>query len=168
MSARGNSIKSTRENVEEFKEQKFVAQMSMNNDDQSELAIKKKKTEVMRESIRVKQMSLKIRNVESDDDSQEGENSDIEISEDEKELAREEKFVNQFERVMKGTNKKLQGELMKAKKQINIIEDDYLHEDHVKVAYDVYNMTIMANMTRDCSPLSLVFSLRQCIVVFLL
>ena len=69
---------------------------------------------------------------------------------------------------MKGTNKKLQGELKKARKQINIIEDDYLHEDHVLVAYDVYNMTILANMTRDCSPLSLVFSLRQCIVVFLL
>ena len=52
-------------------------------------------------------MSQVNKDVESDDNSQEGENSDIEVSEDEKELAREEKFVSQFERVMKGTNKKL-------------------------------------------------------------
>lgn len=61
----------------------------------------------MRESIRAKQMSQVVKDIESDDNSQEGENSDIEVSEDEKELAREEKFVSQFERVMKGTNKKL-------------------------------------------------------------
>lgn len=33
---------------------------------------------------------------------------------------------------------------------------------------DVYNLTIAANMTKNCSPLSLVYCLRQCIVVFLL
>ena len=43
-----------------------------------------------------------------------------------------------------------------------------MHEDPVIIPFDVYNLTIAANMTKDCSPLSLVFCLRQCIVVFLL
>ena len=61
---------------------------------------------------------------------------------------------------MNGTNKKLQGELKKAKNQIIIVEDDYLHQDLVIIPFDVYNLTIAANMTKDCSPLSLVFCLR--------
>lgn len=55
MSARNN----VEQNVEEFKEQKLVpiTRTSMNTDDQTELDLKKKKTQIMRESIRVKQMS---------------------------------------------------------------------------------------------------------------
>ena len=37
-------IMSARENKEEFKEQKLVPQKSVNTDDQTELALKKKKT----------------------------------------------------------------------------------------------------------------------------
>jgi hypothetical protein len=61
---------------------------------------------------------------------------------------------------MEGSNRKLQGELMKATKQILIVEDDYLHEDPVIITFDVYNLTIAANMTKDCSPISQVFCLR--------
>jgi hypothetical protein len=38
----------------------------------------------------------------------------------------------------------------------------------VTIPEDVYNLTIAANMTKYCSPVSLVFALRQCIMVFLL
>jgi hypothetical protein len=69
---------------------------------------------------------------------------------------------------MDGTNKKLKSELTRAKDKIIIVEDDYLHREVVKIPFDVYNLTIAANMTKDCSPLSLVFCIRQCIVVFLL
>ena len=69
---------------------------------------------------------------------------------------------------MDGTNKKLKSELTKAKDKIIIVEDDYLHREVVEIPFDVYNLTIAANMTKDCSPLSLVFCIRQCIVVFLL
>ena len=69
-------------------------------------------------------------------------------------------YESQYARVMNGTNKKLQGELKKAKNQIIIVEDDYLHQDLVIIPFDVYNLTIAANMTKDCSPLSLVFCLR--------
>ena len=90
------------------------------------------------------------------------------MEEPETDLVYEEKLEKQFNQVMKGTNKKLKGELKKAKDQIIIVEDDYLHEDIVEIPYDVYNLTIAANMTKDCSPLSLIFCIRQCIVVFLL
>ena len=61
---------------------------------------------------------------------------------------------------MEGTNKKLKDELENALEQVIIVEDDYLHKEVIKIPSDVYNLTIAANMTKDCSPLSLIFCLR--------
>jgi hypothetical protein len=69
---------------------------------------------------------------------------------------------------MNGENDVLKAKVIKAKSQITIIEDDYLHQEAVQITDDVYNLTIAANMTKYCSPVSLIFCLRQCIVVFLL
>jgi len=46
-------------------------------------------------------------------------------------------------------------------------ELDYLEDEEVDIAFDVYNMTIAANMTKTCSPVSLNLSLKFCIMVFL-
>lgn len=65
-------------------------------------------------------------------------------------------------------NELFKSQLKKAKDQIIVIEDDFMHQEVVKIQDDVYNLTIAANMTKYCSPLSLIYSLRQCIMVFLL
>ena len=76
-------------------------------DEIEDLRLKKIKTDKMRESIKLRMMISFNNNFSSDDDSQQGEISEVEISEDEAELKKEEKFVDQYERVMKGTNKNL-------------------------------------------------------------
>ena len=70
--------------------------------------------------------------------------------------------------MLKSNNTLLKNQIAKAKEQIIIIEDDYLYQEVLKIQDDVYNLTIAANMTKFCSPVSLIFCLRQCIMVFLL
>jgi hypothetical protein len=70
--------------------------------------------------------------------------------------------------VLDSRNELFKSQLKKAKDQIIVIEDDFMHQEVVKIQDDVYNLTIAANMTKYCSPLSLIYSLRQCIMVFLL
>ena len=69
---------------------------------------------------------------------------------------------------MNGENEGLKTKVRKAKDQITIIEDDYLYQEFVPISDDVYSLTIAANMTKYCSPVSLIFCLRQCIMVFTL
>ena len=59
-------------------------------------------------------------------------------------------------------------QLTKAKNQIIIIEDDFTFNEVVKINDDVYSLTIAANMTKFVSPVSLVYALQKCIMVFLL
>mmetsp|Transcript_3149 Transcript_3149/g.4804 ORF Transcript_3149/g.4804 Transcript_3149/m.4804 type:complete len:155 (-) Transcript_3149:317-781(-) len=47
-------------------------------------------------------------------------------------------------------------------------EVDFPLEESVQLSMDVYNLTIAANMTRTCSPMQLVFCLKQCFLVFIL
>ena len=39
------------------------------------------------------------------------------------------------------------------KKDVLIIEQDYLDDEHLEIAMDVYNIFIAANMTKNCNPL---------------
>jgi hypothetical protein len=61
---------------------------------------------------------------------------------------------------MNGNNQVLKTELKKAKEKVIIIEDDYLYQEIVTIPDDVYNLTIAANMTGYCSPVTLIFCLR--------
>ena len=38
--------------------------------------------------------------------------------------------------------------------------------EEVQIMADVYNWTIAANMTKNCSPIELNFCIRQCVFVF--
>ena len=42
----------------------------------------------------------------------------------------------------------------------------FLSNEPVSISDDVYALTIAANMTKTCSPMSLQFGIRQCIFVF--
>jgi hypothetical protein len=61
---------------------------------------------------------------------------------------------------MNGNNLMLKNQLKKAKDRVIIIEDDYMHHEIVNIPDDVYNLTIAANMTKYCSPVTLIFCLR--------
>jgi len=37
---------------------------------------------------------------------------------------------------------------------------DFLGGDKIEIKYDIYNLTIAANMTKNCSPFSLIFCLK--------
>ena len=62
----------------------------------------------------------------------------------------------------------MKAQLTVAKSQIIIIEDDFTYQEVVIIPEDIYNLTIAANMTKYCSPVTLIFALRQCLMVFLL
>lgn len=51
--------------------------------------------------------------------------------------------------------------------RIKVIEADYLHREVVLIPDDVYNLTIAANMTKNVSPISLQFAIKQCLFVFI-
>jgi hypothetical protein len=46
-------------------------------------------------------------------------------------------------------------------------EMDFLENEEVEISDDVYNLTIAANISRECHPLEFYFCLRQCFVVFI-
>ena len=52
------------------------------------------------------------------------------------------------------------------KAKLIIKEVLFLSNEPVSISDDVYALTIAANMTKNCSPLSLQFGIRQCIFVF--
>ena len=52
------------------------------------------------------------------------------------------------------------------KRKIKIKEVVFKKEEKVKISDDCYNLTIAANMTKNCRPEALIFCLRQCIFVF--
>ena len=91
------------------------------------------------------------------DDSQ---HSDAHIDLDE--LAPEvvQKWKQAEEKVYNSKNELLKLQLTKAKNQIIIIEDDFTFNEVVKINDDVYSLTIAANMTKNVSPVSLLFALR--------
>ena len=39
-------------------------------------------------------------------------------------------------------------------------EVDFLMEDTVEIKYDIYNLTIAANMTKNCNPTMLIFCIK--------
>ena len=45
-------------------------------------------------------------------------------------------------------------------------EVDFKEGDIIEIKYDIYNLTIAANMTKNCSPAHLIFCIRQCFLVF--
>ena len=49
-----------------------------------------------------------------------------------------------------------------------IVEVDYKQDEVVKIADDVYSLTIAANMTKNVSPVSLSFCMKQCFTVFVI
>lgn len=46
------------------------------------------------------------------------------------------------------------------------VELDYKADEKIKFVADVFQLTIAANLTKQCSPLQLNFCLKQCILVF--
>ena len=55
---------------------------------------------------------------------------------------------------------------LKPKEKVRIVEFDFLIGEEVEIPHDVYNLTIAANMTKNCSPQELSFCLKQCVLVF--
>ena len=51
-------------------------------------------------------------------------------------------------------------------KREQVIEDTYQIDEEITINQDVYNLTIAANMTKNCSPVQLIQCLRYCIMVF--
>jgi hypothetical protein len=49
-----------------------------------------------------------------------------------------------------------------------MLESDNLKNEIVIVPHDAYSLTIAANLTKQCSPLSLIYCIRQCFTVFIL
>lgn len=49
-----------------------------------------------------------------------------------------------------------------------LVEVLYKHNEPVPISDDVYSLTIAANLSGNCSPQAFLFSLRQCIFVFIL
>jgi len=47
-------------------------------------------------------------------------------------------------------------------------EEDFHQDEVVLVSKDIYNLTIAANMTKNCSPLALNFCVKQCAFVFII
>ena len=41
-----------------------------------------------------------------------------------------------------------------------MIEQDYVKDEELKIAYDIYQLTIAANITKVCSPTQLMFCLK--------
>ena len=70
------------------------------------------------------------------------------------------KWKQAEEKVFNSKNELLKQQLTKAKSQIIIIEDDFTYNEVVKINDDVYSLTIAANMTKNVSPVSLLFALR--------
>lgn len=48
------------------------------------------------------------------------------------------------------------------------VEFDYINDEEVKLSMDVYQLTIAANLTKTCSPVALMFCLRQCFLCFII
>lgn len=55
---------------------------------------------------------------------------------------------------------------MKPKEKVRIEEFDFLLGEEVEIPSDVYNLTIAANMSKDCTPYELCFCIKQCVIVF--
>ena len=53
------------------------------------------------------------------------------------------------------------------KKDVLVIEQDYLNDETLEVAMDVYNIFIAANMTKACDPMQLTITLQKVIFVWL-
>ena len=49
-----------------------------------------------------------------------------------------------------------------------IIENDFLEGEILKISYDVYNLTIAANLTGEVSPVHLNTCIKQCFTVFII
>ena len=49
---------------------------------------------------------------------------------------------------------------LKPKERVRIVEDDFLMGDVIEFPNDIYNLTIAANMTHDCSPMEVTFAIR--------
>ena len=44
-----------------------------------------------------------------------------------------------------------------------VIEVDYKEDDIIDISYDVYNLTIAANITKPCSPYEMNYCIRLCV-----
>ena len=51
-------------------------------------------------------------------------------------------------------------EKQKPKERVKVEEDDFLKNEVISISSDVYNLTIAANMTKNCSPLELNFCIK--------
>ena len=47
------------------------------------------------------------------------------------------------------------------------VEMDYIMDEKVIISMDVYQLTIAANLTKTCSPMALMFCLKQCFLCFI-
>ena len=47
-----------------------------------------------------------------------------------------------------------------------VIEEDFMEGETLKIQDDVYNLTIAANLTKQVSPLSLIYAIKMCTMTF--
>lgn len=52
--------------------------------------------------------------------------------------------------------------------RIDVLEDDFIEGEIIKISDDVYNLTIAANMSKTCSPQQLNYCFTQCFVTFVI
>ena len=59
-------------------------------------------------------------------------------------------------------------EKMKPREKVRIIEDDYLAGEQIVISYEIYAMTIAANMSRSkCSAVEINYALKVCTAFFI-
>ena len=123
----------------------------------------------LKESIQVKKVHLhvhkeKVIHYDSDDKSQDeaescsSSDSDLDDVSFWDQKIRKTQLTSEHEKIKR---------VLRAKTQILIVEGNYTYKELLIIPDDVYNMTIAANLSGKCSPSSVIFSLRQCIFVFI-
>lgn len=92
----------------------------------------------------------------------------MDVSEDENQSSDSGRDSSDLEEELKVKSEAQEQAAKSKRKKIKIKEVVYKSDERVSISDDVYNLTIAANMTKNVRPESLIYCIRQCIIVFVI